>query len=260
MQVGCALPTPTKRVCPSQFSLHHRRHADEPRWFRRPALRRGSGHVDRPGADKRIGPHFLDAGIGYGSSCFPKDVLVLHHIAVASGCNLQLLQAVMAINPDPRRSFIDKLEEVLGDVNGVMIGVLGLAFKPNTDDIREAARVELINALTRLGANIRAYNPVAMGVAETMMPEVLYCATAYDVAKSADALLRVTEWNEFKQLDFDKIKRLMRQPVVLDDRNIYDPGAMAERGFTYRGVGSGVPWQQSVDNTRCYLRFNSASR
>lgn len=200
------------------------------------------------GADRRIGPHFLDAGIGYGGSCFPKDVLALHHMAAASGCHPQLLQAVMDINRDTRRSFMQKLEEVLGEIKGKTIGVLGLAFKPNTDDMREAASVELINALTERGAHIRAYDPVAMEVAESMMPEVLYCATAYDVAKSADALLLVTEWNEFKQLDFDKIKRLMRQPIVLDGRNIYDPEVMAERGFTYRGVGRGVPRPERASN------------
>lgn len=193
------------------------------------------------GADKRIGPHFLDAGIGYGGSCFPKDVLALHHMAASAGCHPQLLQAVMDINEDARRSFIKKLEEVLGDVGGKTIGVLGLSFKPNTDDMREAASVTIIESLMERGAHIRAYDPVAMHVAETHMPDVLYCATAYDVAKHADALLVVTEWNEFKQLDFDKIKRLMNQPIVLDGRNIYDPADMAERGFIYRGVGRGVP-------------------
>jgi UDPglucose 6-dehydrogenase len=204
------------------------------------------------GADKRIGPHFLDAGIGYGGSCFPKDVLALHHMAAASGCHPQLLQAVMDINRDTRRSFIQKLEELLGDVSGKTIGVLGLAFKPNTDDMREAASVELIKALTERGAHVKAYDPVAMEAAETIMPEALYCATAYDVAKSADALLLVTEWNEFKQLDFEKIKRLMRQPIMLDGRNIYDPNDMAERGFTYRGVGRGVPRPERPSNGKVH--------
>jgi len=193
------------------------------------------------GADKRIGPHFLDAGIGYGGSCFPKDVLALHHMAASSGCHPQLLQAVMDINRDTRRSFIAKLEELLGDINGKTIGVLGLSFKPNTDDMREAASVAIITALEERGAQIRAYDPVAMEAAESQMPDVLYCATPYDVAKHADALLVVTEWNEFKQLDFDKIKRLMRQPILLDGRNIYDPKEMEARGFAYRGVGRGVP-------------------
>ncbi len=201
------------------------------------------------GADKRIGPHFLDAGIGYGGSCFPKDVLALHHMAASSGCHPQLLQAVMDINEDARHSFIKKLEEVVGDVRGKTIGVLGLSFKPNTDDMREAASVSIIHSLLERGANIRAYDPVAMQVAETYMPDVLYCATAYDVAKHADALLVVTEWNEFKQLDFEKIKRLMSQPVILDGRNIYDPQDMAEHGFVYRGVGRGVPRPERAKGT-----------
>lgn len=193
------------------------------------------------GADKRIGPLFLDAGIGYGGSCFPKDVLALHHMAASAGLHPQLLQAVMDINRDAKRAFVKKVEELVGDVSGKTIGVLGLAFKPNTDDMREAASVDVIQELQARGAHIRAYDPVAMEVAESMMPDVLYCATAYDVAKHADALLLVTEWNEFKQLDFDKLKRLMKQPILLDGRNVYEPQVMAERGFTYRGVGRGVP-------------------
>ncbi len=193
------------------------------------------------GADKRIGPHFLDAGIGYGGSCFPKDVLALHHMAASAGCHPQLLQAVMDINRDTRMSFITKLENVLGDVRGKTIGVLGLAFKPNTDDMREAASVTIIETLTERGAQIRAYDPVAMEAAEKLLPDVLYCATPYDVAKSADALLIVTEWNEFKQLDFERLKRFMRRPIILDGRNIYDPSVIEAKGFTYRGVGLGVP-------------------
>lgn len=193
------------------------------------------------GSDKRIGPHFLNAGIGYGGSCFPKDVLALHHMAGTAGLHPQLLQAVMDINRDARRSFLKKLDELLGDLEGKTIGVLGLAFKPNTDDMREAASVDIINSLRERGARVHAYDPVAMEPAEALMPDVLYCATPYDVAKNADALLLVTEWNEFKQLDFEKIRRSMRQPIVLDGRNVYDPDTMAERGFTYRGVGRGVP-------------------
>jgi UDPglucose 6-dehydrogenase len=203
------------------------------------------------GADKRIGPHFLEAGIGYGGSCFPKDVLALHHMAASAGCHPQLLQAVMDINRDARHSFVRKVTQLLGeDLSGKTIGVLGLAFKPNTDDMREAASVDIIKRLQERGASIRAYDPVAMEVAQEMMPDVLYCATAYDVAKGADVLLVVTEWNEFKQLDFDKIKRFMRQPIVLDGRNVYEPETMEERGFTYRGVGRGVPMPEKGNNGR----------
>lgn len=193
------------------------------------------------GADKRIGPHFLDAGIGYGGSCFPKDVLALHHMAASSGCHPQLLQAVMDINRDARRSFINKVQTVLGSVEGKIIGVLGLSFKPNTDDMREAPSVDIINMLKSMGAHIKAYDPVAMDRAAEIMPFVTFCATAYDAAKDADALLIVTEWNEFKQLDWAKLQQFLKSPIVLDGRNLYDPNEIASCGFTYWGVGRGLP-------------------
>jgi len=193
------------------------------------------------GADRRIGPHFLDAGIGYGGSCFPKDVLALHHMAATAGCHPQLLQAVMEINRDARQRFIEKVELLLGDLHGTVLGVLGLAFKPNTDDMREAPSVAIIEALERAGARVKAYDPVAMERAAEVLPRVTYCATAYDAAKDADALLIVTEWNEFKQLDWEKLRRFMRRPVVVDGRNLYDQHEMAERGFVYWGVGRGHP-------------------
>lgn len=189
------------------------------------------------GTDRRIGPHFLDAGIGYGGSCFPKDVLALHHMAASAGCHPQLLQAVMDINNDARFRFVEKLQAILGSLEGTLIGVLGLSFKPNTDDMRDAPSVEIITHLQRLGARVKAYDPVAMEAAGDMLPAVTYCATAYDVAKESDALLICTEWNEFKQLAFDKIKQYMHRPVILDGRNIYDPDEMIARGFIYRGVG-----------------------
>ena len=189
------------------------------------------------GADRRIGPHFLDAGVGYGGSCFPKDVLALHHMAASAGCHPQLLQAVMDINQSARDRFVAKLYDILGGFEGTLIGVLGLSFKPNTDDMREAPSVDIIRALQTGGARVKAYDPVAMEVAGELMPKVTYCATALDVAKEADALLIITEWNEFKQLPFEKIKQYMRRPVILDGRNLYDPAEMAARGFIYRGVG-----------------------
>ncbi|MBX0330218.1 UDP-glucose/GDP-mannose dehydrogenase family protein [Oscillochloris sp. ZM17-4] len=191
------------------------------------------------GADRRIGPHFLDAGIGYGGSCFPKDVLALHHMAASSGCHPQLLQAVMDINQDARNRFVAKLETLLGDLNGRIIGVLGLSFKPNTDDMREAPSVDIIKALQAGGARVKAYDPVAIERASDYIPEVTFCATAYDVAKEADAMLLITDWNEFKQLNWEKIKSFMRTPIVLDGRNLYDPAEMRARGFVYWGVGRG---------------------
>ncbi len=192
------------------------------------------------GADKRIGPHFLDAGIGYGGSCFPKDVLALHHMAATSGCHPQLLQAVMDINQSARDRFVGKVQTLLGDLNGKVVGVLGLSFKPNTDDMREAPSVDIIKAMLAGGARVKAYDPVAMDNAAEMLPEVTFCRTAYDVAKEADALLLVTEWNEFKQLNWEKIRGFMRQPIVVDGRNLYDPAELAARGLIYWGVGRGT--------------------
>jgi UDPglucose 6-dehydrogenase len=191
------------------------------------------------GADKRIGPHFLSAGIGYGGSCFPKDVLALHHMAGKAGCHPQLLQAVMDINQDARQRFVKKVETLLGSLDHKIIGVLGLSFKPNTDDMREAPSVDIIRSLQAAGAHVKAYDPVAMENAEEYTPTVTFCATAYDAAKDVHALLIVTEWNEFKQLDWDRMLQYMRDPIVVDGRNLYDPQEMAERGVTYWGVGRG---------------------
>ena len=201
------------------------------------------------GADKRIGPHFLDAGIGYGGSCFPKDVLALHHMAASSGCHPQLLQAVMDINQDARNRFVAKLETLLGDLNGRSIGVLGLSFKPNTDDMREAPSIGIIKALQAGGASVKAYDPVAMERAGEYVPEVTFCATAYDAAKDTDAVLLITDWNEFKQLNWEKIRSFMRTPIILDGRNLYDPAEMRARGFIYWGVGRGNHQPTLTDGT-----------
>jgi UDPglucose 6-dehydrogenase len=191
------------------------------------------------GYDKRIGPDFLDAGIGYGGSCFPKDVQALAHMAAIHGCHPQLLRAVMDINRDQRRQIIHKLRELLGTLDEKVIGVLGLAFKPNTDDMREAPSVELIHLLQSEGSRIRAYDPVAMVNANLYLHDVTLCQDAYEVAREADALVVVTEWNEFKHLSLSRLKEAMRQPIVVDGRNIYDPEQMQMLGFTYRGVGRG---------------------
>ncbi len=190
------------------------------------------------GQDKRIGPQFLQAGIGYGGSCFPKDVKALAHMAEKSNCHPQLLLAVMDINQDSRRVFVQKIERTLGSVTNRKIGVWGLAFKPNTDDMREAPAIDIIAALVRKGAEIRAYDPVAMKQAQRYLPgAVEFCADPYSVAKDADAILLLTEWNEFKQVDFERVKSIMSQPYLFDGRNLYDPEEMAKLGFTYRSVG-----------------------
>jgi len=191
------------------------------------------------GYDKRIGHHFLDAGIGYGGSCFPKDVKALAHMAAIHGRHPQLLRAVMDINKDQRRRVVQKLRGLLGGLRDCTIGLLGLAFKPNTDDLREAPAVEIAHLLQNEGAHVKGYDPVAMPNAEHLIPELELSKDAYDLARDCDALVVVTDWNEFKHLDMAKVKSLMRQPVLVDGRNIYEPQRMKELGFTYRGVGRG---------------------
>jgi UDPglucose 6-dehydrogenase len=189
------------------------------------------------GLDRRIGPLFLEAGIGYGGSCFPKDVKALARIAEQMGYHPELLDAVMEINLDQRTLVVEKLREVLGGLRDQVIGLLGLSFKPNTDDVREAPSIDVIRSLLQRGTRVRVYDPQAMPVLKRQQNSIQYCDDSYAVATGADALLVVTEWDEFKALDLDRIKRLMRRPVIVDGRNIYDPDAMRELGFVYRGVG-----------------------
>ncbi len=191
------------------------------------------------GYDKRIGPQFLDAGLGYGGSCFPKDVKALAYMAAESGRHPQLLHAVMAINDDRRPMVVHRLNEMLSGLEGKTVGLLGLAFKPNTDDMRDAPAIDIARALISQGAVVKAYDPVAMPTAAPIMPEVLMQEDPYTLAEGCDALVVVTEWNEFKQLDLERLRDLMNQPVLLDGRNIYDPKQMAALKFTYRGIGRG---------------------
>jgi UDPglucose 6-dehydrogenase len=161
-------------------------------------------------------------------------------MAATHGTHPQMLRAVMEINYDQRKRFVTKLRDLLGGLRGKSIGILGLSFKPNTDDMRDAPSVEIINLLRYEGAEIQAYDPVAMENARYVLGNaVTYCDDPYEVADDADALLLVSEWNEFKQLDMVRVKDLMRQPVLLDGRNIYDPERMRGLGFTYRGMGRG---------------------
>ncbi len=192
------------------------------------------------GYDARIGKMFLDAGLGYGGSCFPKDVKALAYMASVQGRHPQLLQAVMDINTDQRAQVVSKLRELLGgDVKEKLIGLLGLAFKPNTDDMREAPAVEIAQTLQIAGAAVKAYDPVSMVVAAKMMPNVQLAEDPYELADGCDALVLVTEWNEFKHLDLRRIKQAMRGDVIVDGRNLYEPKLMREYGFTYRGIGRG---------------------
>ena len=189
------------------------------------------------GLDRRIGPLFLDAGIGYGGSCFPKDVKALARMAETMGYHPELLDAVMEINLDQRTLVVEKLREVLGGLRDQVIGILGLAYKPNTDDVREAPSIDVIQSLQQKGARVRAYDPRAVPVLKRLLNGLEYCSDAYKTAEGADALLLVTEWEEFRTLDLERIKRLMRRPVIVDGRNLYNPDTMRDLGFVYRGVG-----------------------
>lgn len=193
------------------------------------------------GYDKRIGRAFLDAGLGYGGSCFPKDVLALAHMAQEKGRHPQLLQAVMDINVDQRKSILSKVSNLLGgDVGGKTIGLLGLAFKPNTDDMRDAPSLDIARWLIERGAKVKGYDPVSMTAAGPLMPrDVKFAEDPYDLADGCDAIILITEWNEFKQLDFDRIRQSMKMPILVDGRNVHDPREMRALGFTYRGMGRG---------------------
>jgi len=191
------------------------------------------------GYDARIGPYFLDAGLGYGGSCFPKDVKALAHMADEKGRHPQLLQAVMDINDDRRRLLVEKIREGVGDFEGKVIGVLGLTFKPNTDDLRDAPALDIAERLLKGGAAVRAYDPVGMPGAAKLMPAIEMAEDAYALAEGSDALVICTEWNEFKQLDLQRIKGLLRNPIIIDGRNIYEPLDMAQLGFTYVAMGRG---------------------
>lgn len=192
------------------------------------------------GYDPRIGPSFLNAGLGYGGSCFPKDVKALSYMAEVKGRHPQLLQAVMEINSDRRRQLVEKTRSMLGGLDGKSVGLLGLTFKPNTDDLREAPALEVADLLEAEGARVYAYDPVAMERAKEIAPNLEMCANPYEMAEACDALVVCTEWNEFKQLDLERVAEIMPDPAVVDGRNIYDPEQMRMLGIRYVGMGHGV--------------------
>ncbi|HLI71669.1 MAG TPA: UDP-glucose/GDP-mannose dehydrogenase family protein [Ktedonobacteraceae bacterium] len=205
------------------------------------------------GHDKRIGKHHLNAGLGYGGSCFPKDVRALAHMADEAGLHPQLLHAVMDINQDQRRVVLNKLTSILGSLRGCTIGVLGLAFKANTDDMREAPAVDIIRWTVNQGATVQVYDPVANETARVelersgvRMDAVKFCTDSYEAAQGSDALVIATDWNEFKSLDMTQIRDSMKRPIIIDGRNIYEPSLMHSLGFTYRGMGRGTEPAPSV--------------
>ncbi len=189
------------------------------------------------GMDKRIGNKFLHPGPGYGGSCFPKDTRALTTVADQFGVETRIVDAVVEANEHQRHAMIPKIVKLVGDLNGKNIGVLGLSFKPETDDMRESPAIEIIKEMQNLGANIRAFDPVAMEEAKKDLPDIVYVNNEYDAIKDADALVIITEWNQFRALDMQKVKSLLKSPKIADLRNIYEPDDMRELGFEYVGVG-----------------------
>ena len=189
------------------------------------------------GYDKRIGRAFLNAGIGYGGFCFPKDIKAFIKIAEKLDYDFQLLKATHNINEQQKKNFVKKVKNVLKDVKDKKIGVLGLSFKPNTDDMRFAPSVYIIQELQKEGGKIKAYDPEAMEKAKLILDDVEFCKDAYEVAKESGALLILTEWNEFKELDLKKIKLLLKNPIIIDGRNIYNPDDLKKEGFSYISMG-----------------------
>ena len=193
---------------------------------------------DGIGTDSRIGPRFLNPGIGYGGSCFPKDLLAFRAVARENGYDFRLLDEVIRINEEQRHRFLRKVRAVLWTLRGKHLGVLGLAFKGGTDDIRESPALLLVQDLLREQCQVRAYDPAAMERAqEVLKSSVEFVKDPYEAAKGADALLILTEWEEFASLDLDRLRKLLKYPIVLDGRNLYDPALMVERGFSYYSVG-----------------------
>jgi UDPglucose 6-dehydrogenase len=189
------------------------------------------------GLDDRIGPKFLRAGAGYGGSCFPKDTKALVKTAECAGYDLRIVKAVVAVNETQRRLMVEKIEKALGSVKGKTVAVLGLAFKPDTDDLRDAPAIDMARDLLARGAVVKAYDPVAMDQARRLLKGATFSADVFDAVKGADVAVFVTEWNEFRDLDLDKVKRRMKAPVIVDCRNIYEPSRMMELGFKYHSVG-----------------------
>lgn len=189
------------------------------------------------GLDKRLGRMFLYPGVGFGGSCFPKDVKALIAIAKQHNYNFDLLKAVYKINIEARERFIEKIEKTLKPLKGKTVAVWGLSFKPNTDDMREAPSIDIIGKLQSKGVRIKAYDPTAEKNAEAIFKDVVYCNTPKQAAEGADAIVLLTEWNEFKQLDLKEIKKVMKAPFLFDGRNIYDPEKVKSLGFVYKGVG-----------------------
>ena len=198
-------------------------------------------HVARGiGLDGRIGRKFLHPGPGYGGSCFPKDTLALTRTAKEAGAPIRLIETTVSINDTRKKHMADRILGGLGDAAGKTVGILGLTFKPMTDDMRDSPSLDIVPALQAAGATVRAFDPEGMDEAAKLLSDVTYCENAYDTAKGVDVLVILTEWNEFRALDLERLKTAMKQPLLYDLRNIYDPQEMAEKGFVYHCIGRGT--------------------
>ena len=189
------------------------------------------------GLDGRISPKFLHPGPGYGGSCFPKDTEALYHFATTCGYEFKLLKGVISANKRQRELMVEKIKHHLGDLKGKTIGILGLAFKQNTDDIRKSPSIYIIKLLLKEGANIKCFDPLAMDNTKKILPNLTYCQDEYETSAGSDALVIATEWNQFRNLDLSKIKKLLKSPILIDLRNLYEPAKLKEIGFIYKGVG-----------------------
>lgn len=189
------------------------------------------------GLDKRIGPMFLHPGPGFGGSCFPKDARAVAQIAKDRGAPFEIMEAVLEVNTQTKKRMVEKIERAFGGLEGKTVAVLGLSFKPDTDDIRESPALEIIDGLLEKGASIRAFDPAAMDECRPLMPQVEFCDMAYEAAKDADGLVILTEWNQFRALDLGRLHDLLEQPLIVDLRNIYDPVKMEAAGFEYTSLG-----------------------
>jgi UDPglucose 6-dehydrogenase len=194
------------------------------------------------GLDHRIGSKFLHAGPGYGGSCFPKDIAALIETGRQAGCVMEIAEAAARANDKQRARMVEKIREALGgSLRGTRLGVLGLSFKPNTNDLRDAPALDIIPKLQEEGAEVRAYDPAGMEEARKLLPTVTLCANAYETAAGADALILMTEWNQFRNLDLERIKGSLKRPVFVDLRNVYEPAHMTALGFRYTSVGRPTP-------------------
>ena len=189
------------------------------------------------GLDRRIGSKFLHAGPGFGGSCFPKDTHAIVDVAKAVGYEFQIVKSAISVNAQQRQMAFEKIKSTVGDLNGKTVGILGLSFKPNTDDMRDAPSTDIIKNLKKEGAAVQVFDPVAMENAKELIDDVTYCNEAYAVANNADVLVFMTEWNQFRNMDLKRIKKSMKTPILVDLRNIYEPAKMKQEGFTYVAVG-----------------------